>query len=259
MPSPFPGMDPYLESPEIFPDVHSSMITEIRRFLNPRLRDNYVARTELRVYIEKEDGEHDRIPDVRVETSKRRNPASKPSTGGLQIAEPIIVGSLRSDPIEETFLTIRHRPSKSLVAVLEVVSPTNKVRGSEGLRSFMDKRNEILGSSAHWIEIDLLRKGSRPLPRLIQPTDYRVIVARGEVESRPRCWPISIRQKLPVIGIPLRGKDPDVPLDLASVFDAVYDGGAYERSIEYDKPPEPPLDPSDAKWANKLLRAKGLR
>jgi Protein of unknown function (DUF4058) len=259
MPSPFPGMDPYLESPEIFPDLHAGLIPEIQHFLNPRLGSGYVARVELRVYIEQEDGEQERIPDIRVETSKRRNPMATPSTGGLLIAEPIIVPSFRPDPTEETYLTIRHRPSKSLVAVLEVMSPTNKVRGSEGLKSFMEKRHEILCSSTHWIEIDLLRKGSRPLPRLNQPTDYRVVVARGEDGSRPKCWPISIRQKLPVIGIPLRRKDPDVPLDLAAVFDAVYDGGAYERSIEYDKPPDPPLDPDVAKWANKLLRSKGLR
>lgn len=259
MQSPFPGMDPYLESPEIFPDVHSSMITEIRRFLNPRLGSNYVARAELRGYVEDDGEEQTRVPDVRVETARRRTTKSSPPTGGMMIAEPITVPSLRSDPIEETYVTIRHRPTKSLVAVIEVVSPSNKVKGSAGQKSFLEKRLEVLDSPTHWVEIDLLRKGTRPRPRLKEQTHYRVVVARGDVGRLPQCWPINIRQKLPVVGVPLRDNDPDVPLDLAAVFDAVYEGGAYERSIDYDKPPDPPLDPDDAKWANKLLRSKGLR
>jgi hypothetical protein len=50
-----------------------------------------------------------------------------------------------------------------------------------------------------------------------------------------------------------------VPLDLAAIFNRVYQGGAYARSIDYQEPPDPPLNPDDAKRANKLLRSKGLR
>jgi hypothetical protein len=36
--SPFPGMDPYLESPAIWPDVHHEIISENRATLTPNLR-----------------------------------------------------------------------------------------------------------------------------------------------------------------------------------------------------------------------------
>ena len=174
------------------------------------------------------------------------------------VAEPIITPSLLDEETEEAYLTIKHRESKALVAVLEVLSPTNKMLDSDGRRSFMAKRREVLLSHVHWIEIDFLRRGSRANGPTIS-SDYRILISRSSDRERTKCWPISVRHRLPIIGIPLRGKDPDAPLDLAAVFDAVYDGGAYDRSVDYTKVPETPLKPDDARWAAKLLRAKGLR
>lgn len=259
MPSPFPGMDPYLESPNYFGDVHNSMISEIRRLLNARLRPNYIAHSESRIYLEDEDKPVPRVPDVRIEHSLNRKKRMPDSEGGLMIEEPIILPTVRPDPIEEAYLTIKHRESKALVAVLEVLSPSNKTLGSEGRKSFMAKRREVLSSNVHWIEIDLLRKGARFGPPNPSGTDYRSVVIRGDDDDETRLWPVSLREKLPVIGIPLRGRDPDVPLDLSAAFNAVYDDGSYDLAIDYRKPPDPPLDPDDAKWANKLLRSKGLR
>ena len=260
MPSPFPGMDPYLETPDLFPDVHARFITKIQDALNPRLGPNYVARVEVRVYVESElKSGRELVPDVRVERSRRRRPRSNGTQGSLLITEPIIVASQLGDEIEESYLTIRHRESRALVAVLEVMSPTNKVAGSEGSQSFLSKRREVLSSNVHWIEIDLLRGGCRSDGPTTPDVDYRVFISLGNHREYTKCWAISIRQQLPFIGIPLRGNDPDVPLDLAAVLDGVYDGGAYDRSIDYSKAPDPPLRPSDAKWANKLLREKGLK
>ncbi len=221
MPSPFPGMDPYLESAEIFPDVHISMVVRIQSLLNRMMRPMYVARIKVRTYAESENPEN--------------------------------------DPIEEAYLTIRHCPSKSLIAVLEVVTPFNKIEDSPGQASCLTNRDEAISSSLHWIEIDLLRSGKRFDPPSPNQCDYRVVVARKGQIANAVCWPISLRESLPVIGIPLTDNDADAPIDLAAVFDEVYDSGSYDLSVEYDKPPDPPLDPDDAKWANKLLRAKGLR
>ena len=263
MPSPFPGMDPYLEDPELWPDVHSTLINEIRNALNPALRPRYVARIELRVYISDQDdpGRDFRVPDVRIEKRPRRKGATKAQKSeGVAVAEPLTIPFLTDEEVEEARLEIRHVESKALVTVLEILSPANKIRGSAGRRSFLDKRREILASDVHWIEIDLLRAGTPTLARLTRADcDYRIVVARCDECTHGKFWPVSVRQALPVIGIPLRGKDPDVPLDLSAVFRAGYDNAGYDVSIDYRRDPPAPLSREDAAWAAKLLREQGLR
>jgi hypothetical protein len=159
------------------------------------------------------------------------------------------------EEVEEAALKIVHVESEALVTVIEVLSPTNKIRGSRGRASFMAKRHEIMNTEVHWVEIDLLRAG---VPSVtdppLRPCDYRILVSRGDQRTRTRFWPVSVRHPLPVIGIPLRDKDPEVPLDLGAVFRAVYDRAAYDASVDYRKAPQPPLEGADAKWARELLR-----
>jgi hypothetical protein len=262
MPSPFPGMDPYLETPDLWPDVHHGLIGQIQAELNPLIKPHYVARVELRVYISDEDdpGRKALIPDLRVETSPVPRSGKRAVNGGLAIAEPLIIPMLIDDEIEEAYLSIKDRRSGALVAIVEIMSPTNKIRGSEGRTSFMRKKKEVIASKVHWVEIDLLRSGDPSiLNPPLRPSDYRVLVSRGNDRYNGRYWPIGVRQQLPVIGVPLKDKDPDVPLDLSVVLANAYDNGAYDASIDYSKPPVPPLSPEDARWATKLLRAKGLR
>jgi hypothetical protein len=162
--------------------VHHGFISQIQRQLNPALGPNYVARVELRVFVESGPSrDRDRIPDIRVETSaKRRKHRGDGGNGQLMVAEPIIVASLMDEEIEEAYLTIQRRSTKALVAVLEVLSPTNKIEGSEGRRSFLEKRHEVLMSHVHWIEIDFLRGGSRANGPTFPPADYRVFISRGD-------------------------------------------------------------------------------
>ncbi|MGH7202448.1 MAG: DUF4058 family protein, partial [Planctomycetaceae bacterium] len=94
MPSPFPGMDPYLEDPSLWPDVHHNLISEIQAVLNRAITPKYHARIEERVYISDEDdpGRAVIIPDVKV---RRRTEPVRPSceakgTAGTGIAEPLI-------------------------------------------------------------------------------------------------------------------------------------------------------------------------
>jgi hypothetical protein len=236
MPSPFPGMDPYLEAPWIWPDVHHGLISEIRAALNPSLVPRYVARVELRVYVSDDDDP---------------GRAAIVSDMGAKVR-------LMDEEIKEAFLKIIQVESKELVTLIEVLSPANKVRGSRGRKSFMRKRQEIMDTEVHWVEIDLLRAG---VPSVTDPplrlSDYRILVSRGDQRLQTRFWPNGVRQPLPVIKIPLRGKDPEVPLDLGAVFRAVYDRAAYDVSVDYRQPPQPPLEGGDAKWARELLRGGG--
>lgn len=264
MPSPFPGMDPYLENPQLWPDVHSTVINEIRNALNPALRPRYVARVEMRVYVSDEDDparDAWRVPDVHIDrTAKRRRLEPTKQEEVLGITEPLTIPFLVEDEIEEAYLEIREVESKTTVTVLEILSPSNKIRGSAGRESFMDKRRQILASKVHWVEIDLLRAGVPSLDRLaVASSDYRIVVSHSENRRRARFWPVTLRQKLPVIGVPLRGKDADAPLDLAAVLSTAYDHAGYDLSIDYRRDPEPPLSREDRAWAAKLLREHGLR
>jgi hypothetical protein len=261
MPSPFPGMDPYLESPHLWPDVHHGLISQIQSQLNPSLRPHYVARVELRVYISDEDdpGREVLIPDVRVEQGKPKGSKKTKGEGVLAIAEPEIVTLLLDEEIKEARVEIKHVATGALVTVIEVLSPSNKVKGSRGRDSFMSKRREILGTDANWVEIDLLRGGVPSVVRL-RRSDYRILASRGgEERYRARYWRVGLRQPLPVIGIPLRAPDADVPLDLGLVLQAVYDRAAYDLSIDYHAEPDPRLSREDAAWADRLLRQQGLR
>lgn len=261
MPSPFPGMDPYLESPVIWPDVHHELISGIRAALNPVLRPQYVARVELRVYISDDDdpGREVLVPDVRVDkTAGRKANGQARASAGLAIAEPLIVPTLMDEEIEEAFLKIIEVESKELVTIIEVLRPSNKVRGSSGRKSFMQKRHEIMNSEVHWVEIDLLRAGVPSVtdPPLKPASDYRVLVSRADYRTKTKYWPVGLRQPLPVIEIPLRGKANKAPLDLGDVLKTAYDRAAYDVSIDYRKPPIPPLEGSDQKWARQLIRGR---
>jgi hypothetical protein len=259
-------MDPYLETPDLWPDVHHELISEIRNALNPHLRPNYVARVELRVYVSDEDdpGRAAMIPDARVETTKGKTSkpikSSRNGSSALAIAEPIIAPILLDEEIEEARLEIKHLKTGSLATVIEVMSPTNKIHGAEGRKSFLKKRLETLESKVNWVEIDLLRAG---LPSLIPAgglvRDYCVAVAKVGDRDRARFWPFNLRDPLPVVGIPLRAPDADVPLDLGAVLRTAYDRAAYDLSVDYRRPPSPRLRKEDARWADKLLRARKAR
>jgi Protein of unknown function (DUF4058) len=235
MPSPFPGMDPYLESPTIWPDVHNGLISEIRAILNAELRPRYVGRVERRVYLSADD-----------------------DLGREAIVPECPGATLMDEEIAEAFLKIIEVESEELVTIIEVLSPTNKIRGSRGRASFMAKRHEIMNSEVHWVEIDLLRAGVPSVTEPpLRPSDYRILVSHADQRMRTRYWPVGVRQPLPVIRIPLRGKDPEAQLDLGAVFRTAYDRAAYDASVDYRKEPQPPLAGDDAKWARELLRGAG--
>ena len=268
MPSPFPGMDPYLENPELWPDVHHELISQVREALNLAIRPKYIARIESRVYLSNDDdpGRRVIIPDVRVETDdKHRRHSLAPfgatsSTAVLEVAEPLEVTIVFEEEITESQIQIIERDSREVVTVIEILSPTNKIEGSSGRESYLKKRREVLHSPTQWVEIDLLRDGLPFVARELYPAcDYTVHVSRQQKRPRAKLWPILLRQMLPVIPVPLRGEDPDVPLDLSAILHKAYDIAGYDFSIDYKAAPVPPFKSEAAAWADELLKEKGLR
>jgi len=261
MPSPFPGMDPYLEDPAHWRGVHTTLIVALQKLLIPVLRPRYTVWVEERVYLAPDNDpavQQERIPDFRI--NRTRKPSRKRATGGLAVAEPVIVTTLREEEIRERVVEVRATDTRDLVAVIEVISPSNKVPGSAGSASFTAKRREVTGSPAHWVEIDLLRQGSTlDVRKRLTSHVYCVHVSPADVRPIGRAWPIRLVDPLPVVEIPLRTTDPAAPLDLRAALDVVYDDGGYDLKVDYRKKPVPPLSPELAAWADALLRKKKLR
>ncbi len=262
MPSPFPGMDPYLE--QHWGDIHHRLVTYGCDQLHERLPGGLLARMEERVFVESSLGpERAIVPDLRV--FERRGGKKKPATsnGALAVAEPLVLHF--DEPAAEGFIEIREAGSgRRLVTVVEVLSLTNKVRG-EGRDKYLRKQEELRDGGVSLVEIDLLRAGGRVLPvpveRLPQEyrTAYQVCARRGWRRVEAEVYKVPLRERLPVIGIPLRETDDDAPLDLQALIDQCYRNGGYDEDADYERDPDPPLDRADARWADDLLRRAGRR
>ena len=260
MPSPFPGMDPFIEG-QVWEDFHTRFITALADSLLPGVRPRYVVRVERRVYLEHApEGPADFInPDVMVlERPEEPSPSTEGSggTATLVAVTPVVLSVPIPERRRQAYLTVRERESMEVITVIEVLSPSNKRSGSDGQREYLSKREAVLLSGTHLVELDLLRGGKRlPTNEPLPPGDYYAIVSRAA--RRPRvdvyAWPL--RHPLPTIPVPLTGNDPAVPLDLQAVFNTVYDRAGYDYSLDYRGPVEPALSEADAAWAQEVLAA----
>jgi hypothetical protein len=261
-------MDPYLEAPGLWPDVHARLINAISDLLTGGVQDRYLVRIEERLYIERPfSDEPPRIRVADVAISSRGGPRiardmeqGSVAVAEVAVAEPIELITSGSFEVREGHLTIRDRADRSVITVIEVLSPANKASGP-GLASFTAKREEVLASDASLVEIDLLREGLRCTPSdwAQTPHQYEVHVSRATARPRGLVWPIRLGQRLPIIPIPLRGDDPDVPLDLRAALDLAYDRARYDLELDYRSEPVPPLNNEWAAWADAYLLAKGVR
>jgi hypothetical protein len=254
----FPGMDPYLELPELWPGFHNSLIVYIRDHLRPLLRPRYIAAIEERVFVQ---GPQQRefIPDVLL---KQGRPPRQQGAAAVLDADEELEVQVPALEMHESYLEILDRHSgQRVVAVLEVLSPTNKYAGP-GRDSYLTKQREVLASQAHLIEIDLLRHGphAAAVPewtaRQHASYDYLICVNRAEgLRDRFRLYPRQLRQRLPRIRVPLAGGDPEVVLDVQAVLAQTYEAGSYRERLRYDHPCVPALSTEDQAWADGLIRA----
>jgi hypothetical protein len=254
MPSPFPGMDPFVEDQE-WEDFHSRFNASISDALAPGVRPRYVVRIERRVYVEHylESDDSVRWPDVSILWTGSNAPVAvaAPTTTATSLTP---VECLLPSPQErrETYLIVREVPSMEIVTVIETLSPANKRASSDGREQYLAKREEILQSRTNLVEIDLLRGGKR-LPVIgMPPGDYFAVVSRGYRRPRADVFPWTLRQPLPTLSIPLKKGDPEVALDLQAVLTTVYDHADYQLSINYRAPLRTPLNDTDAEWMRQL-------
>jgi hypothetical protein len=258
----FPGMDPYLEEPTYWVGVHDTLAVYIRDVLQPMLLPRYVASLEERVYIQGP-SEHGIGPDVWIRRQQPVAQTGEASVGLIEAEAPVDLEFL--DPeMHESFVNILdRRDGERVVTVIEILSPSNKYAGV-GRDEYLRKQREIRASQANLVEIDLLRAGPHavavPGELAHSHGDFDYICCLNRAESRQRfgCYFRTVRQPLPVIGIPLANGDADVRIDVQAIVAHAYESGGYRYRLRYDQPCRPPLDPEDQAWADGLIRAAGV-
>ena len=260
MPNPFPGMNPYLESPDFWPEVHSRLIVAIADVLVPQLVPKYRVAIEKRIYELK--GEQSLlvgIPDVSIQ----RNPTPRNSNSSVAVATrtatPLKVGLPMFEEVREAYLEITDIASKEVVTVIEVLSPANK-RPGKGRDMYEEKRDQVFPSRSHLVEIDLLRI-YQPLPVFGNDIEgnYRILVSRGDCRPTADLYLFNIPDVIPAFALPLRGGDVEPIVDLQALLNTVYDRAGYDFTLDYTPDPVPALSEPDAAWADSLLRETGLK
>ncbi|MBW4681490.1 MAG: DUF4058 family protein [Microcoleus vaginatus WJT46-NPBG5] len=261
MPSPFPGMNPYLEHPEVWPEVHHRLITAIADILNPLVLPKYRVAIEKRVYeLGGEKSVLVGIPDVIVHRQRTQtNPTSSNVAVVAPPATPVTVTVPMPEEVREGYLEVRELATGEVVTAIEVLSPTNK-RPGKGRQVYEEKRQQVLGSRTHFVEIDLLR-GGEPLPVFGNEIEasYRILVSRGNCRPVADLYLFNLQNIIPSFPLPLRSGDVEPALDLQTVLNSVYERAAYDYIIDYNAEPALPLSESDAAWADTLLREKQCR
>jgi hypothetical protein len=277
MPSPFPGMDPYLEALSVWPGFHHKFASELSTELNSILPAPYYADLEMREemgIIEEDGAKRWIVLDVTIVRYPR--PPFQSSGGATavltqtrrEVSESIEIET-RNDPIRHQYVEIRDSlRGHKLITLIEILSPTNKRTGPDR-EAYESKQREVLESDASLIELDLLRGGRRILPApeledkvssLRPPPSYLVLVNRAWRRARGlaayQIFAVDLREWLPCIAVPLKRGETEVLLDLQIVFNRAYDTGPYRRgAVDYSVPPPPPaLGEENAVWAAERTR-----
>ncbi len=264
MPSPFPGMDPYIEACGLWGDFHDRLIIGICNTISEALPRGFVARVAKRSYLvlveSEEKAESHFEPDVKVTAARERTQDSRhgsqtsPTADALQ-GDSVAVRPFIEERFHETFIDIYElEPERRLLTSIEVLSPSNKIRGSKGWELYLRKRQALLLGKANLVEIDLLRGGTRmPMLDPLPDSPYYILVGREGWPPRCRAWPAHFDRPLPPIPVPLAKPHADIPLALQPTVESIYASSRYADDIDYSQPLNPPLTPEQAAWLDKRL------
>jgi len=255
-------MDPFLEDPEVFPDLHDRFVTHLSERLQASLPPPYYAALGRRVWIE---ASHCRIgPDVTVRRGLGRSEEARGCTAVA--AAPVgrsVVIRVPHDETREPFVEVYvgRRDERRLVTSIELLSPANKTPGEHGRELYLRKQQELLGRQVHLVEIDLLRGGQHTTAVPEEKAragaglfDYHATIHRFDRLEDFEVFPIRLEERLPAIPIPLLPGDGPVNIDLQALLDQCYDAGPYRFEIDYCiQNLAPPLSAGRREWAESLL------
>ncbi|HIK46582.1 MAG TPA: DUF4058 family protein [Leptolyngbyaceae cyanobacterium M65_K2018_010] len=259
MPSPFPGMDPYLEHPQSWPNFHHRLITALAIDLAPHLRPKYRVVVEEALYqTQEQDSLLVGIPDVAVAKAKTVEAAVQRVTP-LPTNQPLEVELPMPEVVRQGYLDIRDVATSEVVTVIEVLSPVNK-RPGEGRRAYGAKRQLLLASATNLVEIDLLRHWE-PLISLPagMSSHYRILVSASARRPRASLYAFDLQEPIPAFPLPLAEGDEEPVVNLQALVAEIYDQSGYDLAINYRLDPVPPLNSEDAAWLDAWLHQQGFR
>ena len=263
--NPFPGMNPYLEAPRLWPEVHNKIIAEMHRYLRRRLSFRYSVIMEERLGIgvnaPDEPAVRYIVPDLAVTGSDaaHRPDAAPEYAVAEQDAGAVAVLLPIRETVAEWYISIAAADSNETVTVLEVLSPSNK-RAGAGRNQYLDQRGGIIESAVHLVEIDLVRQGL-PMPCQGYDADapYRHLVSRWSTRPWAALYPFGLQSPIPDVTVPLLEGDAEPKIPLGALLHNLYRDDYYANYVDYGSDPEGPLFNDDRRWLDGLLRAKGLR
>jgi hypothetical protein len=254
MPSPFPGMNPYLELPVLWAEFHNRLIVAISDALTPQLLPNYYMAVETRSYLDADQPDLlVGIPDAVVLPSPGQLPVAQPQSTATQV-RPQQIRLPMSIEVKERYLEVREVGTHAVITVIEVLSPKNK-RSGEGRTAYEQKRLRILGSASHLVEIDLLR-GNSPMLMLgvEQPSDYRIIISRAESRPVADLYSFCLTEPISDFILPLKAEGEGIEVKLQQILFEVYERGGYAFRLDYRQPvPPPQLSPTQQAWVDAIL------
>lgn len=257
MPSPFAGVDPFIEAQHFWQGFHTSFISICQETILESLPEAYDAQIEERIYLAElsEDERQLLVTDMSVIRERTGFPAA---SGGEAVAtlEPVTVPLEITYETRERFIQITRQEDGELIAIFELLSPSNKRNPDRGV--YVQRRNGILNQPVHLVELDLLLDGERlPMRRPLPPAHFYALVSRAERRPNSDVYGWTIRDGLPTIPIPLKAPDADLALDLAKVFRETYNRGQYQRRVKYRRETELSLGDADQAWLDKHLGERG--
>jgi len=259
MSSPFPGMDPYLEQPSFWSSFHSRLIVAIADALAPQLLPHYYIEVETRTYSEGGEDVMVGIPDgvVYQARSSQESAMESMQMTATQVRPQKVILPVLSEDVKERYLEVRETETNAVIVVIEVISPKNK-RSGPGRIAFERKREKVLKTQTHWVEIDLLRSG-KPMAIAgdLGPMDYRILISRSELRPVADLYGFTLREPIPIFALPLKQMTEAIAVDLQEIFMGIYDRAGYEVRLNYRNPiPVPVLSIADQSWVDEILHSR---
>lgn len=258
MKSPFPGMNPWLEG-YMWPDVHNDLASAIRSLLAPQIAPKYVARLALATIMDSDPESEIGITYPDVELLHRLDTANEPAVayGGktMSLTEPTIVMPFTLPiPVKFPIIEVRDAANNKLITAIEILSPVNK--RNPNLVDYRKKVDDLHKRGVHVMEIDLLRRGTRPFSTKKAVSHYQMLLLRAQ-SNNALIWSVNIQDKLPVLPVPLRKPDLDVFLDLGNAMDIIFERSLYYLSLDYAKDPPPPtFSEGDLAFIQEVVKQK---
>jgi hypothetical protein len=251
--NPFPGMNPYLEHPELWHQVHNRLIVGIADAIADRVAPKYLVSIEQRIYQSFDDPQSlVGIADVGIKRDAWGTEPNDRDEGSVStLIKPQRVQVEMPWEVKERYLEVREVATKELVTVIEVLSPTNKKAG-EGRSLYEAKRIKTLTSMTNLVEIDLLRSGKPMMVQGAPKSQYRILVSRASDRPNADLFAFDLPEEIPNFPVPLRGETPEPIVDLQAVLNDTYRRGRLDLLIDYQSEPVPGLKKSDRQWLEEL-------